>query len=192
MKRNILMAIAIGVVMSLTLNAQSQRMQFNAGRRTVNVRQSVRPQAFILPDRNLDDRQREEVQKIRTERQNELTQTGNLLREKRARLEVLQTAEKTDMNEINKVIDEIAALQAQEMKAQAAGRQQIRDLLTDDQRVYYDRRPGVIGENRRTSRNITSSIERLREQRPERLERPERPERPERSRRSTRSESSEG
>jgi len=184
MKRNILMAIAIGVVMSITVNAQSQRMQFNTGRRPVNVRQLVRPRGFDLPDRNLNDTQREEIRKIRTEHQKELVQTSNLLKEKRAELEVLQTADKPDMNEINRVIDEIAALQAQEMKAQATSRQQIRNLLTDEQRVYYDRRPGAIGENRRASRNIRIPGDRIREQRPERPERPERPQRPERSERS--------
>ena len=197
MKRNILMAIAIGVVMGMTVNAQSLRMPFNTIRPT-EVRKVIRPRGFDLQDRNLNDQQREEIRKIRTEHQKELVQTSNLLKEKRARLETLQTADKSDMNEINKVIDEIAALQAQEMKAQATNRQLIRNLLTDEQRINYDMRPDVVRENLRASRNIRVPSDRMREQRLERSERlerlrsPERPENTERFRRSERSGRSEG
>jgi len=88
----------------------------------------------------LTDQQREEIRKIRTEQLKQSTQTGNLLKEKRAKLESLQTANPPDMKKINKVIDEIAALQAQEMKSQAASRQKIRSLLNEEQRAVFDAR----------------------------------------------------
>jgi len=197
MRTKVLMAIAIAVLTSLIVNAQSQRMQLNSGRRPIEVRQVIRPGGgFALPDRSLNDQQREEIQKIRTEQFNALNQTSNQLREKRARLETLQNADNPDMNEINKAIDEIAALQAQEMKAQAATRQQVRNLLTDEQRAVYDRRSSVIRENLRANRNIRIPNDRFREQRqerqerldrPDRFNRPERPERPERPNRLERS-----
>ena len=141
MKTNFLMAIAIATVTSLTTNAQPQRMQPYSGKSPKEVKevmQVMRPEGFSIPTGNLDDQQREEIRKIRTEQVKERMQTRNLLKEKRAKLEVLQTADQPDMKEINKVIDEIASIQAQEMKAQAANRQKIRNLLTDEQRVYFD------------------------------------------------------
>ena len=87
---------------------------------------------------------------IRTEQLKERTQTDNLLKEKRAKLESLQTADKPDLKEINKVIDEITALQAQKMKSQAASRQKIRSLLTEEQRALFDARGAHRGKRRIT------------------------------------------
>jgi len=138
MKTNVLMTVVFVVVASLTINAQPQRMQPYFGKSPAEVRQVVRPEGFSMPMTSLDDKQREEIRKIRTEQMKERTQMRALLNEKRARLEVLQIADKPDMKEINKVIDEIASIQVQEMKAMAANRQKIRSLLTEEQRVYFD------------------------------------------------------
>jgi len=138
MKTNVLMAIAIAAVTSLSVNAQPQNMPPYSGKSPREVRQVMRPEGFTMPEKSMSDQQREELKKIRLEQVKESTKTRNLLKEKRAKLETLQTADKPDMKEINKVIDEIAAIQAQEMKAQAAARQKIRSLLTEEQRAYFD------------------------------------------------------
>ena len=148
MKTNFLMAIAIATVTSLTVNAQPQRMQPYSGKSPQEVRQVMRPEGFVMPAQNLDDKQREELKKMRTEQLKERTQTRNLLREKRAKLETLQTADKPDTKEINSVIDEIAALQALEMKSQAANRQKVRSMLTDEQRTLFDARGANRGNMR--------------------------------------------
>ena len=140
MKTNVLMTLAIAVVTSLTVSAQPQKMQPYSGKSPKDVPQVMRPEGFPMLEGSLSEQQREELKKIRTEQLKERTQTRNLLKEKRAKLETLQTADKPNMKEINKVIDEIAAIQAQEMKAQAASRQKIRSLLTEEQRVHFDAR----------------------------------------------------
>ena len=165
MKKIVLVAIAIVAAASLTVVAQSRR-----GERSTDERQAVRSERFVRPTDNLDEKQREEINKIRTEQLKERTRTNSLLREKRARLEELQTADKPDMNEINKVIDEITALQAQQMKSQAVGRQQTRSLLTNEQRTYYDR-PVARRESMQSDRRVRPESERLREERPERQRR---------------------
>ena len=149
MKTNVLMAIAIAAVTTLTVNAQPQNVRPYSGQNPQEVRRVIRPEGLVSPARNLDDKQREEISKIRTEQLKERTQTRNLLNEKRAKLETLQTSEKPDMKEINKLIDEIAAVQAQQMKDQAAGRQKIRSLLTEEQRAYFDAYYSVNRENMR-------------------------------------------
>ena len=138
MKTNVLMAIVLVMATSLTVHAQPQKMQPYSGKSPREVRQVMPPEGFSMPMQGLDDKQRGEIRKIRTEQMKERTRTRNLLKEKRAKLEVLQTADQPDMKEINKVIDEIASIQAQEMKTEAANRQKIRDLLTEEQRVYFD------------------------------------------------------
>ena len=153
MKTNFLMAIAIVTVTSLTVSAQPQRMQPYSGKSPQEVRQVMRPEVLAAPIQNLDDKQREELKKMRADQLKERTQMRNQLREKRAKLETLQTADKPDMKEINKVIDEIATLQSQEMKTQAANRQKIRSLLTDEQRVHFDARGANRG-NMRAGKGI--------------------------------------
>jgi Spy/CpxP family protein refolding chaperone len=161
------MAIAIAAATSLSVYAQPQRMQPYSGKSPQEVRQVIRPESLSTPAGSLDDKQREEIKKIRTEQLKARTQSRNLLREKRAKLEVLQTADKPDMKEINKLIDEIAAIQAQEMKAQAANRQKIRSLLTDEQRAIFDAR-GENRKNMRPERAARSGFGQFRGQKPER------------------------
>jgi len=166
------MAIAIVAVTSLTVNAQPQEMRPYSGMRPEAMRQVTLPEGNdrLVASLNLNDQQREELKKIRTEQLKERTQTRNLLREKRAKLEVLQTAEKPDMKAINKLIDEIAAMQAQEMKSQAASRQKIRSLLTEEQRTHFDARGANFGNMRtdgenRTRQQVRPEIEDFRGQR---------------------------
>ena len=138
MKTNVFITIVLVLVTSLSANAQSQKMQPYSGKSPREPRQVIRPEGFSMPMGTLDEKQREEISKIRTEQMKERVQTRNLLKEKRAKLELLQTADKPDLKEINKVIDEISVVQAQEMKVQAASRQKIRSLLTEEQRIRYD------------------------------------------------------
>ena len=60
---------------------------------------------------------------------------------KMALLQSLSTAEKVNMNEINRTIDEIGALKTKMMKEHAALRQEIRKLLTKNQRLVFDMHP---------------------------------------------------
>ena len=175
MKTNVLMALAIAAVMVLSVNAQPQRMQPYSGKTPNDVRQVMRPEGFTMPvpEGSLTDQQREELKKIRTEQLKERTKTRNLLNEKRAKLETLQTADKPDMKEINKVIDEIATIRAQQMKAQADGRQKVRSLLTEEQRAFYDAHGNDIRKFRAGQANRHGN-DRFRGARPERFERPER------------------
>ncbi|MDR1864900.1 MAG: Spy/CpxP family protein refolding chaperone [Bacteroidales bacterium] len=87
---------------------------------------------------NLTEEQQKEIRKIMTAQMKEQTQTRNRLKEKQAKLEVLQTADKANPKEINSTIDEIAAIQAEGMKLKASNRQKIRSLLTDEQRILFD------------------------------------------------------
>jgi Spy/CpxP family protein refolding chaperone len=89
-----------------------------------------------IPD--LSDAQKTEIKKLRTAHLKEIQQLKNQMEIKRAELKALQTAEKPDMDAINKKIDERAALRVQIEKEAAAHKQAVRTVLTEDQRVIYD------------------------------------------------------
>jgi Spy/CpxP family protein refolding chaperone len=99
-----------------------------------------RPNATLnLPD--LSEEQIDKIKDLRTANMKIMLDLRNQTQEKRARLKTLQSADKPDMNTINATIDEIAVLQAKKGKTHAAHRQEIRSILTDDQRVIFDSRP---------------------------------------------------
>ena len=86
----------------------------------------------------LTEEQREKITGLRTAMQKETLPLKNELREKRARLKTLSTAEKANMNDINRTIDEIGNLQARMMKVRAAHHQKVRAELNEEQRLFFD------------------------------------------------------
>jgi Spy/CpxP family protein refolding chaperone len=86
----------------------------------------------------LTDAQKEQIEKLRTEHAKKVLPLRNELGELRAELRTLSTVDKVNMNDIDKKIDEMGKVQTELMKERAAHRQQIRSLLTDEQRVKFD------------------------------------------------------
>ncbi len=91
---------------------------------------------------DLTDEQKEKMKAIKLETAQKLLPIKNEIKEKRARLHTLSTAEKANMKDINKVIDNITKLVGKQMKVNAACRQQMRSLLTDEQRIKFDTMKG--------------------------------------------------
>jgi len=96
------------------------------------------PNEFAIPD--LTQAQKDKIKELRTANMKETTQIKNQLQEKRARLNTLRTADKPNMNEIDKTIDEISALTAKLMKQREHFIQDVRKELTEEQRVTFDTR----------------------------------------------------
>lgn len=135
MKKMNIRIIAILVVSLLFVGAtqiQAQKAQ-NKGK--------VRPGlANNIPD--LTEEQQTKIEDLRVKHQKKMLVNRNLVMEKRAKLNTLRTADKVDMNAINKVVDEIGALQTQMMKDREANRQEVRNLLNEKQKVFFDSRRG--------------------------------------------------
>lgn len=91
---------------------------------------------MMIPD--LTDQQREQMKSMRTEHMKEMQSIRNQMMEKKARLQTLSTADKVNMTEINKVIDDIGKMRTQMMKMREQHRQTIRKMLTEEQRVFFD------------------------------------------------------
>lgn len=91
---------------------------------------------MMIPD--LTDQQLEQMKSMRTEHMKEMQSLRNQIAEKKARLRTLSTADKVNMAEINRVIDEMGEMKTQMMKMREQHRQNVRKMLTDDQRVFFD------------------------------------------------------
>ncbi|HEV8512308.1 MAG TPA: periplasmic heavy metal sensor [Cyclobacteriaceae bacterium] len=89
---------------------------------------------------NLTEDQKKKLAELKTPHAKEVLPLKNQLAEKKAHLKTLQTAEKADLNAINSTIDEMSQLQSQIMKKNAAHKQAIRKILTDEQRIAFDTR----------------------------------------------------
>ncbi|MDR8391520.1 Spy/CpxP family protein refolding chaperone [Aliifodinibius sp. S!AR15-10] len=100
---------------------------------------------YMLPD--LTDEQREQIRDIRLKAQEESLDLRNQLNEKRARLRTLTTGgDEIDTEAANQVIEEVGALRTELMKQHLQTRMNIRELLTDEQKVVFDSH-GAFGGN---------------------------------------------
>ncbi len=90
----------------------------------------------------LTDEQTAKIKEIKLSAKKEILPLKNELGEKKARLKTLSTADKVNMNEINGVIDDITSLKGRMMKIKMKKHQDIRALLTDEQRVMFDTHKG--------------------------------------------------
>ncbi len=93
-----------------------------------------------LPD--LTDEQKEKIKELRLGLMKEALPIRNQIAENWAKLKTISTADPVDMKAIDKLIDENSILQASLKKEKAANHQEVRKLLTDDQRIIFDSRAG--------------------------------------------------
>jgi len=90
----------------------------------------------------LTQTQKEQIKKLHTALMKDIMPLQNNIGEKRAHLRTLSTAEKPDMKAINSLIDEIFTLKATIQKKRMKFMQDVRALLTDEQRVMFDQHSG--------------------------------------------------
>jgi Spy/CpxP family protein refolding chaperone len=126
----------IALLASLTFMAGSALAQRGQGKGMMNNADHKAGYCQSIPDLTPD--QQAKMETLRTKHIKEVTPLRNELAEKKARLRTLQSADKPDLNSINKVIDEMSAIRANMQKKGAAHRAEISSLLTDDQRVHFN------------------------------------------------------
>lgn len=94
-----------------------------------------------IPVSNLSKEQVVQLQALQTKKQKKLNELNNQLAEKQAKQRTLESADKPPIKAIYKVIDEQIALLGKIMKLKAEYKQDVRSVLTDEQRVEFDARP---------------------------------------------------
>jgi Spy/CpxP family protein refolding chaperone len=96
---------------------------------------------------NLTDKQQEQIRSMKIKTQKDLLPIKNQLGENKAKMRTLSTVDNVDLKAINKLIDESSKLEASMTKLQMANHQEVRKLLTDEQRVMFDSREFRRGRN---------------------------------------------
>jgi Spy/CpxP family protein refolding chaperone len=89
-----------------------------------------------IPD--LTDDQRAKMKEYRLDMQKKMLPLMNQMGENKARMRTLSTAESVDMKAIYKLIDGKAGIMAKMMKIRAENRQNVRKMLTEEQRIVFD------------------------------------------------------
>ena len=135
-KFNVLIVMVAAILMSFSYQVNAQKKGNGHGWNQQN-RQGMQ---CNIPD--LTEDQQKKMKKMKTANMKDMLQFRNVMAEKHAKLNTLRTADKVDMNAINKIIDEIGASKTKMMKKREAHRQEVRQILTDEQRVYFDSRRG--------------------------------------------------
>ena len=87
---------------------------------------------------DLTDAQQDQIKTLRLSFQEETLPLKNELREKKARMQTLTTAKEADMKAINQLADEMGGLKTTMMKKHLAHQQEVRKILTDEQRIIFD------------------------------------------------------
>ncbi|OYT12384.1 MAG: hypothetical protein B6I18_00790 [Bacteroidetes bacterium 4572_112] len=93
-----------------------------------------------IPD--ITDDQKAKIKTIRTESMKQMLPLKNEMNVLKAEKRALCTAEEVNIKAINKKIDAQSKIKADIMKLRAKARQDIRALLTDDQRIVFDMQSG--------------------------------------------------
>lgn len=124
----------------LTLSAQEQKQEqrkviINKGEGMMKANP-----AQLVPQ--FTPEQKKQIAEFKLTLQKEMIQLNNQLNEKQAQLKTLQQVEKPDMKSIYAKIDEITTIQNKKLKANALNKNNIRSILTDEQRVKFDMNNG--------------------------------------------------
>lgn len=131
LKFNFLTVVIASLLITLSADVYAQRP--NQGAKNTNRK----PQKeYAIPD--LTDAQKEQIKELQTANMKVVTPLKNQLQEKKAHLNTLRSSEKPNMNEIDKTIDEITGLTGKMMKQRERFIQDVRKILTDEQRVHFD------------------------------------------------------
>lgn len=135
-KTTFLFLILSGVVGSLSAQPQNRRNMQPQQNRQIAQNERAQGQQMRLP--NLTEEQKEQIKAIRLNGQKEALPLRNELMEKKARLRTLTTSEDYNEKSVNNTIDDISELEASLMKLRQNHRQEVREILTEEQRIVFD------------------------------------------------------
>jgi len=102
--------------------------------------QESRPMVRRGGMQDLTDAQQEQIKALQLELEESITPLKSEVRVLDAELKKLLIADGASQRDIDRKIDEIASLQTQMRKLQVKNNRSIRNLLTDEQKVQFDRR----------------------------------------------------
>lgn len=143
MKHVIKVTMSLIMMVLVISAANAQQGQRSGG----NGQGNGNRQGDYAQELNLTEDQQAQMQSMRLNVQKELLPLRNKLGENMAKMRTLRTAENADMKAINKLIDDNSDLRGNIAKLQAANHQEVRKMLTEEQRIMFDSREFSRGDN---------------------------------------------
>ena len=143
MKKNILSSSLIIIMMIAAMSMTTTVFAQGRG----NGQGMKKGNQMVQMMSKIPDLSKEQVQKIKSlqiEMMKQITPLKAELQELKAHLRTLSIAEKVDHEMIDKTIDKIGSLQTKMMKIHAKFRQEIRSVLSDEQRIVFDSMSGKM------------------------------------------------
>lgn len=89
---------------------------------------------------DLSDQQKEEIKEIMLATRQQMLPLRNQMGEQMARLRTLRTSDEVDFEAINAVTEDLGDTRVEMMKKRLASEQEVRALLTEEQRIIFDSR----------------------------------------------------
>ena len=132
-KKYLVLLLAAMIMIPMSMYAQPPEKDCNCSGEHGKMAKGDHP---MIPD--LTEKQKEKMKELRVEHMKEVQTFKNSMGELKAQLRTLQAADKPNMNKIYSLIDELGKQHTEMMKLKAAHMQEIRKLLTDEQRVFFD------------------------------------------------------
>lgn len=129
----VMLAFFMASVISSNLFAQGGPQQDNAT--TPGMCKGGKAMGFLT---DLTPEQQKQIDALKLTLMKESTNTKNLIGEKQAHIKTISTGDNVDMAAVNKAYDELFALKAELAKKHNAFKQDVRKLLTADQKVLFD------------------------------------------------------
>lgn len=134
-KKLSVLAIALLMLAGTNLYAQRGRNYSEQGNRGLNQDRACQ----MIPD--LTEDQEAKINALRINHLKEMTGFRNQMNELQAKKQTLMTSDNSDLKDLNATIDQITNVHSKMMKASAKHQQDVRGLLSDEQKVYFDSRP---------------------------------------------------
>ncbi|MGE0090380.1 MAG: Spy/CpxP family protein refolding chaperone [Bacteroidales bacterium] len=142
--------LALALLMFIGSDMFAQR-----GNRNNNFDREPGAYCSNIPD--LTPEQETKIEALRVDHLKKRTDYRNQMNELRAKKQTLMTTDKSDLNAINGIIDQMTGLQNKMMKERAKHNQDIRGLLTDSQKVYFDSHT-AMGKGNRSNGNMRGEM----------------------------------
>lgn len=152
MKTRILSLVLIAVF-AISTTAMAQKEQGNKKSPQKKEMMMKRQQQMKKRHENFfTAEQKEQMKALRLEIAQQVKPLKNELNELNAKSQTLTTADKADLNAINKNIDKMSGIKADMAKIMAAHHQEVRAMLTEEQLIKFDAMKSKHGGKRGTAK----------------------------------------
>lgn len=145
--KNKIFATAVFTVMLAVITSVSfaQRGQGFGMRNQQNAYNQNQSAQCMIPDLTQEQQSQIKVLRIKQMKAAKIHRADMMII--RAEYQKLISSDNVDMKAINSKIDKITSMRNAQMKQRVAHRQEVRKLLTDDQKVFFDNTPRRGGEH---------------------------------------------